>query len=168
MVANYWAVANLAKSITPFGSCLVTFRCLKHFLHFDAPLCSWFDVISSFFWQKDSTINAPDREQIKDARLHASAELRHWSGILFQLIVGFFSIFGALVYFSLPEILNEKSGAPYYLASYSILTSFFLILLCLYFFYVNRVNVFLKHHIEPYISSISWTAYRTTKFFSGH
>jgi carboxylesterase len=167
LVSDYWTVANLADDLASRGAHLVTFRCLRHFLHFDMPLPSIFKVVSEFFWPSKIDDCKKDSQSMKDAWLHASEELRHWSGIIFQIIVGFFSIFGTLLYFSLPDVLNQKSGAPYYLLSYSILISFFLILLSLYFFYLNRVNVFLKHHIEPYLSCTSWTAFRTSRFLSG-
>ena len=166
-VSDYWTIASMAKSLAPNNSTLVTFRCLKHFLHFDVPLSSLFPVIEAFFWT-DITDEDPKKcDFIKDALTHASEELRHWSGMVFQLIVGFFSVFGALVYFSLPDVLGKKGSAPYFLASYSMLASFFLVLLALYFFYVNRVNVFLKHHIEPYLPCVSWTSYRTSNIFAG-
>lgn len=105
MVSDYWSTANLVNEIASYGTTIVTFRCLSHFLHFDAPLSSWFRVIADFFWH-NSSMNLQNPDFMKDAWSHASEELKHWSGILFQLIVGFFSIFGSLIYFSLPDVLE--------------------------------------------------------------
>lgn len=170
-VSDYWEVVAYAETLAHDDTCLVNFRHLGHFVHFDVPLPLFYNVVTAFFetYKAGETRQMDDNfeESLRDASEYASAELRHWSDILFRLIVGFFTIFGALLYYSLPKVLEGDPGTPYYLLAYSILTSTFLIMASLYFFYVNRVNVFMKHHIEPYLPCASWAAFRTSTYLGG-
>ena len=163
-VSSYEEIINL-KNINE-NIKIITLRKLKHFIQFDIPQKALSDVINCFLTGKRTSKN-DNYQDLKDTYLHMSTEFNHWSLILFKLIVGFFSIFGALVYFSLPDIIQEKSTSPYYLISYSIINCFFIILSSLYFFYTNRVNVYIKHYIEPYLHIVPWVTFRTNKYLSG-
>ncbi len=162
-VADYYSVSNLANNNTNIK--LITFRNLNHFMQFDMPQQILSETILELLEpRKNDKIN---NDMIKDLYNNMSAELNHWSGIIYKLIAGFFSVFGALVYFSLPDILAKKSTTPYYLTTYALLTCIFVILATMYFFYVNRTNVFLKLYVEPYLNVMPWATYRTNKFLSG-
>lgn len=145
---------------------LITFRVLNHYMQFDIPQQSLGNAIISLLAPEENKVLI-NEEKVKESFSHISSEANHWSSIIFQLIVGFFSIFGTLVYFSLPDILADKPTAPYYLTSYALLNCIFLILAVMYFFYLNRAIIYLKHYIEPYIENIPWVTYRTNEFMSG-
>ncbi len=162
-VSDYYAVSNQVNNNKNIK--LITFRNLNHFMQFDIPQQVLSDTILKLLEPKETEVI--NTEIIKDSFFHMSKESNHWSGIIYKLIVGFFSIFGALVYFSLPDILAEKPTTPYYLTSYILLTCIFTMLAAMYFFYLNRAIVFLKLHVEPYLNVMPWTTYRTNKFISG-
>ena len=152
-VADYYSVLNQVNNNKNIK--LITFRNLNHFIQFDIPQQILSETILKLLKpQKTEVINT---EIIKDSFYHMSTELNHWSGIMYKLITGFFSIFGALVYFSLPDILAKKPTTPYYLTSYVLLTCIFIMLATMYFFYINRTNVFLKNYVEPYLNVMPWT-----------
>lgn len=127
---------------------LITLRGLNHLIQFDIPQPAIGDVILEYFFPSNE--GTDDQSQLaKDIFSQISVEFNHWSGLLFKLIGGFFTIFGALVYFSLENILLNKSSAPYYLTSYSIVNCLFVVLAAMYFFYINRANAYMKQQIEP-------------------
>lgn len=145
---------------------LITLRGLNHLLQFDIPTSRSSQLISEFFFNQDEITQIND-DAIRNDLTNISSEFNLWAGLLFKLIVGFFTIFGSLVYFSLPDILQNKASTPYYLISYSILNSLFIVLASMYFFFVNRANAYMKHILEPYLSPMAWVTYRTNSSISG-
>jgi carboxylesterase len=163
-VADYEAIAHAVARGQHPDRCLLTLRGLNHFIQFDIPERALASLIIEFFKPADEV--ATRNELFLEAWKHAADEERHWSGTLFQLIAGFFPIFGALLYFSLPDVLDRKPSAPYFLVAYSLVTSFFLSLFSLYFFYMNRASVYRKRYIEPHLPLLGWTAFKTNRFAS--
>ncbi len=163
-VADYEIVRKLRISNNNIK--LITLRGLNHFLQFDIPAHKLSNLIKVFFFQQEGSVKISD-DVIRADLENILSEFNHWSGLLFKLIVGFFTIFGALVYFSLPDILQNKPSAPYYLTSYSIVNSLFIILASMYFFYVNRANAYMKHILEPHLTPMPWVTYRTNAYISG-
>ena len=68
---------------------------------------------------------------------------------------------------SLEEIHKQIAGAPYYVISYSLVINIYVILLCLYFFYLNRVDAFIRVHFEPLFQTMPWIQVRTRLGSSG-
>jgi carboxylesterase len=168
-VSDYSALLNALEPISHKEDVmLITFRALKHFIQFDMPSNVLASLVEDYFISsKSQSHDESNKDLFKEAWAQASAEQIHWSDMVFKLIVGFFSVFGTMLYFSLPHVFRNESSAPYFLIAYSIITSIFTLLVSLYFFYINRVNVFLKYHIEPNITCPQWTSYRTNKYVSG-
>lgn len=167
--AVYDSVAEMVKVGVNTKSLLVTFFGLDHFLPFHIPPDAICNLALKFFGLTDQKTNLNESmpavfcEQLKIR----NDESRHWSGILFSLVVGFYAVMGVLLYHTLPDVLKRTSEAPYYLISYSLVTSLYIKLSTLYFFYLNRVDSYIKYHLEPYIMGIGWTAFRTNRWASG-
>jgi esterase/lipase len=164
-VASYRAVVESAKLANPDKIRIVTFRGLNHFLQFDISPEAVVNFVSAYFETMDGVQEEGDHP-VKEIHQHCAAEHNHWTSILFQLIVGYFTVFGTFLFFSLHDVLQAKPEAPYYLISYSIVTNIYLLLLMLYFFYVNRVSIFTKMHIEPQLPNITWNTYRSVGYAS--
>ncbi len=168
-LASYDSSAWVARSSGSATCRLVTLHGLNHFLQFDVAPPALRDLALQFFGLEEGEQNVHPREShLAEAIEQCREDARHWSRILFQLILAFFSVFGALVYFSLKEILQGEDKAPHFLVAYALVSSVYVLLASLYFFYLNRVTVFLKHHIEPQIRGLPWVTYRTLRPASGN
>ncbi len=166
-VSSYF---KLAQTITSerLNCRLVTFRELNHFIQFDIPSSSIRDLTLNYFKiSKSEKYVEHELSLIKENYKECKNEERHWADIVFKIIVGFFSVFGMLLYFSLDEVYQRTPKAPYFLIAYSLAINIYILLVTLYFFYLNRIAVYLKHHLEPFIPGISFITYRTKKWISG-
>ncbi len=65
------------------------------------------------------------------------------------------------------EHLTAVAGAPYYIVSYSFIIYLYLILLSLYFFYLNRIDTFIRIHVEPLHDVVPWIQSRTRREATG-
>ena len=167
-VASYDALVEAIQRFDLARYQIVTFHELNHFVHFDIPPGAIIDLALEFF-RLTETAPPSDAERsiLQEVFTQCSEEARHWSGILFQLIAGFYSVFGALIYFTLQDVVQKAPRAPYYLVSYSLAINIYLILALLYFFYITRTLVFLKHHVEPQLGGFRWVSYRTLPWAAG-
>jgi len=168
-VASYGHVYSFYNMLNVPKKNLITFRGLKHFIQFDLRQDILVKLSESFFIEKETLKDAPPlTEYIEKAWSEALSEEKHWSGILFKLITGYFTIFGTLVYFSLADVLQQTPSAAYYLVSYTIITSLFFVLISLYYFYINRVLIYIKNVLEPLLpASFSWVTYKANEYMSG-
>jgi carboxylesterase len=163
-LADYRAAARLTRLGKSFS--MITFTSLNHFLQFDMSpelLCK---TIRAYLGLIDSQ-GSENLEAIAGKAEQRNEDARHWSDIVFRLILAFFTIFGALLFFSLEDVFNESERASTFLLSYVFVLSLYVQLAALYFFYVVRVDVYLKSFAEPLNSGLGWTGFRTNRFVSG-
>ncbi|TKB07451.1 carboxylesterase [Desulforhopalus sp. IMCC35007] len=190
-VASFSATAKRIQNSARPGTRLIPMHGLNHFIQFDVcPYILRDLALAHIKGQHSDEVIDP----VVFAAIHntVNEESRHWSGILFKIIIGFFSLFGALLAFTLPEVLtafwsqnllspedlssfSQKAieqkkayaGAPYYLTAYVFVISLYIIILSLYYMLMNRIDTFIRLHIDPFYSVMSWTQYRTRSASSG-
>ncbi len=104
-VAAFSSSAQIVKSAARADIRLVPIHGLNHFMQFDVSPNVLRDLALTHFKQcyTKETI-----DPVVLASIHSEhhKESRHWSGIMFQIIVGFYSLFGALVAFTLPDVFS--------------------------------------------------------------
>lgn len=165
--ADYNAIAEMYFTLQQ-QSRLVTFRSLNHFLQFDIPAARLVDLVLHFLKLKQVPENEISSEDLlKNVYQQVSDESKQWAGNIFNLIVGFFSLFGALLFFSFESVANVDSQAPYFALLYSFSANIYLTLIILYFFYLNRNLAYLKHHLEPLMTFVTWVSYKSYKWIAG-
>jgi esterase/lipase len=166
-VANYMAVLEFIKHKTEHGR-LITLRYLNHFIQFDSPSYIIRDLALMYFGinTKNNGI-FPQEVNLKESISHFYEEQKHWADTIFKLIVGFFTIFGALLYYTLDKIIKKTDESPYYLISYSLIINIYILLFSLYYFYMTRTIQYIKNHIEPLLRSIPHFILRQNIFASG-
>ena len=139
-----------------------------HYLQCDISPPALSDVILEFFGiLPTNDMTEQQQHLLRETYAQCSAEYRHWTQILFQLIVGFFSILGALVYFSLADVIADTPKAPYYLAGYSLVINIYLMLFAIYFYNINRISVFMRLFLDPLLCPFPWASYKTLEWLSG-
>lgn len=183
MVSGYKQVSEFVKGTDSDDVLLVTFHALNHFIQYDMDpglLCS----LSMLRFFKDNIDIDALREEKSLFRdhviVHESAtsdvsrreeDSRHWSGIIFQTIAGFFVVFGTLLMFTAENVINPETrdirAVPYYLLLYSFVISIYIHLSVLYFYYLNRNDAYIRNFIEPYMSGTEFVNYRTNTYLSG-
>jgi esterase/lipase len=183
-VSSFDAVANSIRQCRGSKKDMVTFYHLKHFLQFDIPAECVRDVALDYFgtpetddkWGKSFDVPVSDRYR------EMCNESRHWSKMVFTLVVGFFTIFGALLYSTLPEVMKGDpnsasysgaatiaiSSAPYYLLFYSNVINTYILCSGMYLFYLNRAESYIKHFVEPECGPFPWVHFRTSSRLSGN
>ena len=168
-VASYEHLAYAARINTNVNALVVTFFALDHFLQFDVPPAGICNLALEQFGLSNQQITPPQANSglLVERLKQRSEESRHWAEMLFRLITGFFAVMGGLLYVSLPDVIGKQPRAPYYLISYSLLISIYVQLATLYFFYLNRVDSYIKYHIEPYLQGVGWISFRTNHWASG-
>ncbi|MEW6029043.1 MAG: alpha/beta hydrolase [Chloroflexota bacterium] len=165
--ADYNAIAEMYYTLQQ-QSRLVTFRSLNHFIQFDIPAARIVDLGLYFFKLKQVPEDEVSGEEtLRNMYLQVSEEAKQWASHIFNLIVGFFSLFGALVYFSFESVANVDSRAPYFALLYSFSANIYLTLIILYFFYLNRNLAYTKHHLEPLMTFVTWVSYKSYKWIAG-
>lgn len=183
LVSNYHVLVNLCKQkMTKFE--IITFRELPHYLQFDIPTHHLVDYIQAYFGTQDvdvstcndvlessvlNTVNMLYSENNKEVSQHMSHS--------FSLILGFFSILGALLYFTLPIITKKEFlpdgtfyydvSSPYYILSYSLIINIYITIASAYVYYMNRAIAYSRNHIEPYFKMIGIQEYRQDAHISG-
>ena len=168
-VSRYADTAAFCSALNEYGR-MVTLQQLEHFIQFDIPPAKIRDIAVYYFFKES---NEYEKEVSIDNNMLAMQleqlhlEHRGWSDIMFRLILAFFTVFGFLLYNSLPAVTAKSPEAPYYLVSYSLVINIYLILASLYFFYINRSISYLMHHIEPFVIGIPSKIYRSIHFASG-
>jgi pimeloyl-ACP methyl ester carboxylesterase len=171
-VADYAAVAEAVMLCGSPRRRLVSFNHLNHYIQFDVRPADVSAFVLHYLGLPRATesLASPPAEPAKSAadllKLYTE-ERRHWSLVLFQTIAGFFTFFSLLLYNSLSDVVTETAKAPYFLLSYSLASSIYLTLSILYFFYTNRVDVYVKFHVEPLLQGVSWAAFRTSRWMAG-
>jgi pimeloyl-ACP methyl ester carboxylesterase len=151
---------------------LVSLNCLDHFLQFDITTSKVCDFVTHFFKLPSPNILGYPSPSPSDF-LKVSSDLlklysddrRQWTLILFQILAGALAAFAVLLYKTVDEI--DGDSGPYYLSVYGVAASIYLIIATLYFNYANRVDVYIKMHIEPFIPTMSWATFRTSRFAAG-
>ena len=167
-VASYKKIKEFISNSFFSNYRLIPFRGLNHHLQFDMSPEFMFETIIEYLQISPNTSERIDEAQSLELVYNqCREESRFWANIIFKIIVGFFSIFGALLYFSLETILKKMPEAPYFLISYSIVINTYILLLSLYFFYMNRVDVYIKYHLEPQMLGFPWISFRTMGCASG-
>jgi esterase/lipase len=168
-VASYDSVAQIVRTNPAIKSLIVTFFGLDHFLQLDLSPIAVYDLSMRFFGLVDDReIPNKDNPTMLAERLRQRSEdSRHWADMLFRLIIGFYTIISGFLYFSLPDVLEQKPKAPYYLIAYALFMSLFVKFAVLYFFYLNRVDSYIKYHLDPSFPGLSWMEFRTNPWASG-
>jgi carboxylesterase len=165
--ADYGAAAETYYAL-PEGSRLVTLRSLMHFLQFDIPCVRLRDLGLGFLGlKKAAQTEISSEETIKNVYAQVNEESRQWAGHIFNLIVGFFSLFGALLLFSFDTIVKVEAQAPYYAMLYSFAANIYLALIILYYFYLNRTLAYIQHHVEPSMTFVAWVSYKSYRWIAG-
>jgi esterase/lipase len=182
-VSGYVKVADLIRGREDVDALLITLHGLKHFVQYDIDpglLCSL--AIMRFFADQIDTEDLEEESALRrdPIQMHDVAdgpatrreeEARHWSGIIFQTIAGFFVVFGSLLMFTAADVLDpetrELRAVPYYLLLYSFVINIYIHLSVLYFYYLNRNDAYTRNHIEPYMSGTEFVNYRTSGTISG-
>jgi pimeloyl-ACP methyl ester carboxylesterase len=170
-VAGYVPVAKALRCCGAGVKRLISFNHLNHYIQFDIRP-SDIVALSLRFFDRETTPSVKaerpeDAKIVSDLLKMYTDERRHWSQVLFQTIIGFFTAFSLLLFNSLSDIVTNTPRAPYFLVSYSLASSIYLTLSILYFFYANRVDVYLKFHVEPMMPGTSWAAFRSSKWMTG-
>jgi esterase/lipase len=166
-VADYRTVAALHNTL-PARARLVTLRGLKHFLQFDIPPARIRGLALCFLeLPAPAEPQAVDHEFLKEVFVQTSEEYRQWASYIFQLILGFFSLIGLTGVFTATSIIEKRYEAPYYALAYSIACTIYLIMVTLYFFYMNRAITYIKHHLEPHMAFVPWHTYRSNIWLAG-
>lgn len=167
-VSRYADTAAFCNALNECGR-MVTLQQLDHFIQFDIPPTKIRDIAIYYFkeskeYEKES---AMDNNMLTVQLEQLHLEAGRWSDVMFRLVLTFFTIFGFLLYNSLPDVTTKSTEAPYYLVSYSLVINIYLILASLYYFYINRSIAYLVHHVEPFIIGLPSKTYRTISFASG-
>ena len=163
-VASYAAVARFA--VANPNVCVVSVAGLNHFLQFDVSPAAVADLILTFVGRKLPG-DPVSRRVLAERMEQRDTDARYWSEIIFRLIVASFTIFGALLFFSLEDVFNETERAPAFLMAYVTIISFYVLLASLYFFYLVRVDVYSRTMLDPLDQPFGWTLFRTTPHVSG-
>jgi len=142
-VADYAAVAELVQTTPSDRVRLISLSGLAHFIQFDIPpqaLCRL--AIAHFH----PATQEPDRSHpiwVENVKQREEEVLR-WSNVLTLLFFAVFTVFGTLAKATLPEVISKQRGAPYLLFAYALLIAGYLQIVFLYFFYMNRTQVYLR------------------------
>jgi hypothetical protein len=166
-VACYKTTVEAVRKMAPEKVHLVTLRNQNHWIQFDLHPAAIREVADSFFEMTNSQLNDTLNEKSFERLTQANEEARHWARVVLQIFAGFVTLFGALLAISIETVLNSNKNAPLMLSLYSALLSGYVIMVSVYFFYLVRAEVYLKHHIEPLFSGLTWATFRTTQFASG-
>ena len=105
-VASYNAISEAVKTCGATKCHVVTLRKLDHFLQFDISPVAIRALALNFFELKTNTEIAHTENILKETYVQCNEESRHWTNIIFRLVIGFFSVFGTLFYFTLKEIFG--------------------------------------------------------------
>jgi len=158
-VASYDA---LVRSVLSGGDNfrIVTGRELNHFIQFDIPSVHIRNIALLYFSLINKNLTTNNEEALGSKYSELKQQERHWAETIFKLIVGFFSIFGFLFLTTFTNVLDDTIEAPYYVISYLLVILIYLLLIGVYFFYMNRVSSFIKHHLDPMMPGISLVSFR--------
>lgn len=148
---------------------IVTLRGLKHFAQLDIPSKRLFEFIETHFKyvDDDSTPEFGDSKAVQILHEEGSREISQSVGFGFNLLIGFFSIFGAFLYFTLPIVTTKDVTSPYYIVAYSLIIHIYMIAASSYIFYMNRSIAYIRNHIEPYMPVISINEYKNNGYIAG-
>ena len=118
-VSSYTLLSTMIRMNSNVSSLVVTFFKLDHYLQFDVAPSAIVDLAEEVFELEQPSSEALSGESLLSERLKSrSDEARHWADVLFRMIVGFYTIMGGLLYFSLSDVLDDKPNAPYYVVAY--------------------------------------------------
>lgn len=167
-VARYTDTAAFCSALNEYGR-MVTLQQLDHFIQFDIPPAKIRDIVVYYFkeskeYEKDFSV---DNNMLTMQLEQLHLEHRMWADIMIRLVLAFFTVFGFLLYNSLPDLITKSTEAPYYLISYALTINIYLIIALLYYFYINRSIAYLVHHIEPFIIGLPSKTYRIIHYASG-
>ena len=170
-LASYRATVEAVHRMAPEMAHLLTLRNQNHWLQFDMHPAAIRDVADAFFAMVTS--RDENEEQYQDDILveelsQGHQEIRHWGAVVLRIFVGFITLLSALLWSSFDIVHHgHLPQAPLFLSLYSFIGAGYIILISVYFFYMVRAEVYLKHHIEPICRGISWVTFRTTTAASG-
>ena len=167
-VADYHALEKLILIHGNEDMKLITFVELKHFLHLDLNPSEFWKVVKIYF-KIDKHHNRQvcyPRDELIAQFEKITDETNQWASYCYHLVIGFFSIMGALLYFTLPDVFNNDVKTPYYLLSYCIIIHIYIQIFSLYYFFNMRADVYRKNYIEPLFKGVSWIEYRTNRWLS--
>lgn len=166
-VACYETAINFCRKLDSDWR-VITVRGLNHFLQFDVPPSALRDLIISWInVGGENEASTFEMMMVKESFDQSHQEHRQWAEYLFKLIVGFFTIFGVLLYNTLADVLDKKVGAPYFLLAYATAINVYLVITSMYFYYMNRIIIYLKNHIEPLIAGLQVKEFTTNPFVAG-
>lgn len=163
-------IASFAEAYKHVGSVCERYHLMRfhdggHFLplYFDPRY--FFDVVCGYFDISSNIV--PIEENTEDYFMKeydmVSVEHRFWSDILFKLLGAFFVGMGALIYNTLPKVLDGTKEGSYYVLSYWTIVAVYTILSTLYFFYTLRT----QHFLVDYFPYINFHRFKVNKFMSG-
>ena len=166
-VASYKTLAQTAVS-GGIDYRVITVRELNHFIQFDIPSAYLRDLALVYFSLIDDPLDREEQIHFFEEYYASMKNVElNWANTTFKLIVGFFSIFGFLVFSSYETVIQQTDLAPYFLLAYSLIILIYILLISIYFFYMNRVASYIKHHLEPLIPCVTLIAYKNNEHFSG-
>jgi esterase/lipase len=164
-VADYAHVAHFSVSGRAIPE-FISFQGLNHYLVHDLGVLELKEVVVGFVC---GVPNAPETDhELQIAQYNQlNEEHRFWANRVFQLIVGFFTVFGFLVFNSLSSVLEREPSAPYFLLSYTSVSSIYVIITALYYFFMMRTQVYIVGFIEPLIKIVGFQQYKINRSISG-
>ena len=168
-IANYGSMADALKHFDLGHYRIVNFRGVDHFLQFNVSPVLIRDLALRILTEKDVLPLDGEDNMTSILKIYEQAhlELKEWGTKLFNLLVGFFSLFGVLLYESIGEAIKNSLQAGYLILAYSFVINIYLLMSCLYFFYLNRTMAYLKQHIEPQCRNFSVIGFNTNRWAAG-
>jgi len=145
----------------------VIFHKLNHFIQYDICPNSLGELIFEYFELNGANKKSHSVIPMRDSYTQLNHQLRQWKTIVFQIIVTFFTVFGGLVYFSLDKILQVERSGLYFLMAYSMVCSIYVILVSMYYFFLNRTLIHIKTYLEPNVGSVGPISHRTNTYIAG-
>lgn len=172
-IAVYADLADSIKRNSFEGVRLVNLHGLGHFIHESLSTEATRNLALVHFglMTDEAEDRAAQRGLLAEMFVQRSQESGRWSALLFSLMGGFFALFGVLLSATLPDVLRGPRGEdpasiPYYLIAYVMAISIYLNMAGLHFFYVNRIDTYIKHHVEPLLTGQGWTTFRNNPWAS--
>lgn len=136
--------------------------------HTCAPLFeseSFKELIDEHFFPSNE--QEPQSEEICTQYSELNIEHRDWAAKIFRIFIGFLSLFGVMLYKSLPDIISKKEHAIYILLAYGSTISIYLIISGLYYFYLIRSQYVLNIYVEPLFKNVGYQQIKLSENASG-
>lgn len=144
----------------------ITIHGLKHYFLLDLDSKSVTDTMLTYFDLIDVPISV-DVGFLERVHAQVSEEHLFWAHRLFQLIIAFFTVFGIFLTQTLPDVLEMKPSAPYFLLSYNSIILIYALLASMYYFFMLRTQIYLIFHVEPFFAALGFQKYKISRSIAG-